>query len=178
MARVHIVEPKITDIGLWYGWFNDQDVTDAMNKGIFINTVEAQEVHFKRVMSSREDIQFMVDVETDDGRHRIVGTIGIHKIDWVHRRGDVSVVVGDKDFRGKGVATEAIRLIVRHGFIKMNLRKLTAGMWASNTGSIRAFEKNGFALEGTLRENFHHRGIYVAEFRYGLLRPDWEKAQT
>jgi diamine N-acetyltransferase len=50
-------------------------------------------------------------------------------------------------------------------------------MWGSNMGSRACFEKNGFKLEGTLRESFFYRGTYVDEYILGLLRREWEEAQ-
>jgi RimJ/RimL family protein N-acetyltransferase len=67
--------------------------------------------------------------------------------------------------------------MVAHAFEKLNLHKVTAGMWASNVGSRRAFEKNGFRLEGTLRESFWAGDRFVDEWRLGLLRSEWEAAR-
>ncbi len=159
------------DIPLWHAWFNSAEVTEHINKGAFPNSAEAQEEMLRALSKSRNDVQLGIAVkETGD----LVGIIGIHKIDWVHRRGDISIVIGDSRYWGKGIATEAISLMVAHGFEKLNLHKITAGMWASNEGSRRGFEKNGFVLEGTLRESYFRKSGYVDELRFGLLRRDWE----
>jgi RimJ/RimL family protein N-acetyltransferase len=159
------------DLSAWYAWFNDGEVTGAMNKGIFPNTFEAQRDYLRHLMESNTDLQLAI---TPKDESRLVGVIGIHKIDWLHRRGDISIVVGDRQSWGKGYGTEAIELMVRHGFERMNFYKITAGMWSSNEGSRRSFEKAGFVLEGTLRENYFRGGGYQDEYRYGLLRRDWE----
>ncbi|MBW2004220.1 MAG: GNAT family N-acetyltransferase [Deltaproteobacteria bacterium] len=160
------------DVPIWYNWFNDPEVTGYMNKGIFPNTDEIQEAFYRSITASKNDIQLGVVIK--DGE-KLIGVVGIHNIDWIHRKGEVSVVIGDQKSWGQGFATEAISLIIRHAFTKMNLRRLVAGTWASNIASRRCFEKNGFILEGTLRESFFYKGTYVDEYRLGLLRSEWER---
>lgn len=159
------------DLSVWHAWFNDAEVTDAMNKGIFPNTRQAQEDYLRELAKSKTDLQLAIT--TKEGGE-LVGVIGIHKIDWLHRRGDISIIIGEKKAWGKNYGTEAIDLMVKHGFERMNLHKITAGMWSSNEGSRRSFEKVGFVLEGTLRENYFRGDSYHNEYRYGLLRSEWE----
>ena len=162
------------DIPIWHSWFNSQELTEHMNKGAFPNTEEAQEEFFQRLSKSKTDVQLAIALKTDDS---LVGIVGIHSINWLHHRGDVSIFVADTKHWGKGIATEAISLIVRHAFTKLNLRRLTSGMSSLNTGSRKSFEKNGFIIEGTLREHFFYKGSYVDELMMGLLREDWERSQ-
>lgn len=173
-ARVHLRALTADDAPVCADWFNDEALTGHMNKGAFPNTLAQQVEHLEKMQRSRGDVQLGI-VLADTGR--LVGTIGIHKIDWHHRHGDISIVIGDTSLQGRGVATEAIGLMTAHAFEKLNLHKVTAGMWATNTGSRRAFEKNGFMLEGQLRESFWQGDRFVDEIRLGLLRADWQKAR-
>ncbi len=162
---------SIADIPVWHAWFNSAEVTEDVNQGAFPNTEAAQQEHLHSLSKSRTDVQLGIALkETGE----LVGIIGIHKIDWIHRHGDISIIIGDTRSWGKGIATEAIALMVEHGFEKLNLHKLTAGMWATNEGSRRSFERNGFVLEGTLRESYVYKSRYVDEWRFGLLRSEWE----
>jgi RimJ/RimL family protein N-acetyltransferase len=163
-----------SDIPTWYDWFNSQELTEHMNKGAFPNTEEAQEEFYNQLVKSKNDVQLAIILKKDDS---LVGIVGIHKIDWIHRHGDVSIFVGDTKLRGKGIGTEAISLIVRHAFNKLNLHKLTAGMSSLNVGARKSFEKNGFIIEGNLRENFFYKGSYVDQIAMGLLREEWERSQ-
>lgn len=159
------------DIPAWYKWFNDPEVTEYMNKGICPNTKILQEEYFRNLAKSKNDIQLGIVLKE---KGSLIGIIGIHKVDWVHRNGDISIVIGDKRQWGKGVAKEAISLTVRHAFTKMNLRRLVAGMTALNLGSRRCFEDNGFVLEGTRRKHFFYKGKYVDVYMLGLLEEEWK----
>jgi len=162
------------DISSWYAWFNSGKVTENINKGVFPNSRESQADYLRALSKSQTDLQLAITLKEGS---ELIGVIGIHKIDWLHRRGDISIVIGNEKAWGRGLATEAIEMMVRHGFEKLNLHKITAGMWATNEGSRRSFEKNGFVLEGTLKENYFFKTSYVDEYRLGIIRKDWESSR-
>ena len=103
-----------------------------------------------------------------------IGNIKVDKIDMNHKTAEVGIVVGEKAFWGKGIATESIRLINHFLFSNLELDKITAGCYADNIGSCRAFQKNGYEVEGVLREQCClPDGSRTDVFRLGLLRRDW-----
>jgi len=169
--KINLRAFKKTDIPIWFKWFNDPEVTEHMNKGLFPNTEMLQEEFFQHISKSRNDIQLAIVLKESE---KLVGTVGIHKIDWINRHGEVSILIGEKEEWGKNIATEAISLIVEHAFNKLNLHKLTAGVWSTNVASKRCFEKNGFVVEGVLKEQFFYKGRYVDEIRLGILRNVWK----
>ena len=159
------------DLPVWYTWFNDPDITEYMNKGIFPNSIEEQENFYKTLAQSQTDIQFAIVTKANN---TLVGAVGIHQIAWIHRYADISIVIGDKSAWGKGLATEAIGLVVNHAFLKTNLRRLTAGTLVKNTATIKCFEKNGFIREGTQRKHLFSNGEYEDIVLFGLLRNEWK----
>jgi ribosomal-protein-alanine N-acetyltransferase len=83
-------------------------------------------------------------------------------------RGDVGLWIG-RDFHGRGIGTEAVRLAARYAFETLRLDKLEATVFVGNVASRRVFEKNGFLLEGTIRRAVKKRGRLVDEWLFGLL---------
>ena len=71
---------------------------------------------------------------------------------------------------GKGLATEAIGLTVDFAFKKLNLRKIISAVYANNPGSIKAFKKNGFSIEGRTKKRYFYRGDYVDSILLGITR--------
>ena len=86
------------------------------------------------------------------GRH--IGNIKIGPIDPHHGTGEVGIMIGDRAAWGQGLGSEAIRCICAIARHELGLRKLTAGCYASNVGSARAFEKAGFHPEGRRPQHF------------------------
>ena len=160
-----------SDVSIWSEWFNSPVVTENMNKGVFPNTETRQLDFLNQLSASRYDIQFGIVVRKGD---KLIGTIGIHDIDWIHRNGSISLLVGNRDYWGKHFGSEAVELIVSHAFLKVNLHRLNAGMWSSNLAARSCFEENGFIFEGTRPELYYHRTGYVDGWIFGLLKRDWE----
>lgn len=81
--------------------------------------------------------------------------IGNIKLSWEphHGVGDISLMIGEIASWGRGYATHAISLVCEIGFACVGLRKIVAGAYASNVGSVRAFERNGFQMEATLADH-------------------------
>ena len=62
-------------------------------------------------------------------------------------------------------------------FLELDLQKLNAGIYAENIGSRRAFEKCGFVLEGTLKQDVVSSGERMDVWRFGLLRGQWSSSK-
>ncbi len=75
-----------------------------------------------------------------------------------------------KDHCGKGIATEATRLIVKEAFETLDIVKLTSEVFAPNKASARVLEKNGFVLEGVLRKAACKNGELFDLLRFGKLK--------
>jgi RimJ/RimL family protein N-acetyltransferase len=148
-------------------WMNDPDVTQFLETGYFPSNVGDLEAYIESV-NQDDDTVFLAIVHRDDEDH--IGNIKLGPIDWIHRRADIGLVIGEKEYWGQGIATESIRLVVGYAFNRLNLHKLTAGCYANNVGSKKAFEKVGFSKEGIRTDHAHHDGSYVDLVELGLLR--------
>ncbi len=148
-------------------WINDQQTTLFMGSGRFpLNTADLRD--YINSYSNSKDGMILGIFLKRSSRH--IGNITLHQIDWRNMNAEIGVLIGEKKCRGKGYATEAIRLVIDHAFNKLNLRKLYTGMVKDNEASKRAFEKVGFKVEGILREHFYLNGRYHDCYRMGLLK--------
>jgi RimJ/RimL family protein N-acetyltransferase len=104
---------------------------------------------FESVLRRQDCIYFAIE---DAGSSRHVGNVWLWDIDERHRKAEIRIVLGEASARGRGCGREAIDLLCRYGFERLNLHRIYAYVLALNPAGRRAFEKAGFALEGTLRE--------------------------
>lgn len=86
------------------------------------------------------------------GRH--VGNIKLGPIDRHHGLGEIGLMVGDRDAWGMGIGSDAINCIARIAAADLGIRKLTAGCYASNIGSAKAFLRAGFHIEARRPAHF------------------------
>ena len=171
--RLYLRLLEESDIGEDYlGWLNDVEVTRYLETGRFPSTLETMRKYLNHFRNSTTDMIFaIVDRETD---HH-VGNVTLNRISWIHRTADTGLMIGRKDFWGKGYAFEAWSLLIEYAFQRLGLRKIIAGAVADNKASIVALEKLGFRVEGTFRREYLIDGEYRDSVRLGLLREEFYK---
>lgn len=89
-------------------------------------------------------------LETD----KLIGTVKIGPINFTHKTSDLATLIGDRNYLGKGLSSEAVRLGVELAFEKFDLRKLYSGMYESNIASIKSYRRAGWIIEGRLKGQF------------------------
>jgi RimJ/RimL family protein N-acetyltransferase len=76
------------------------------------------------------------------------------------------------DGRGRGVGTQAQRLLVRYLFAHTPVVRLEADTETENIAEQRALEKSGFTREGVLRSAVFRDGQWRDVVRYSVLRDE------
>ncbi len=169
-GRIYLRGVRPSDVNeAYYRWMNDPEVTGYLESRFCPNSMEGLRDYVTSKLGDRDNI-FLAIVVKEGDRH--IGNIKLGPINWVHRFADIGLMIGEKDCWGKGYATEAIRLVVDYAFRELNLHKLTAGCYDLNEGSVKAFKKVGFEVEGVRKKYFYYRGSYVNGVLLGLLNND------
>lgn len=81
----------------------------------------------------------------------------------------------DKSFVGRGIATEAVKLVLEFAFQTINIHRIEAYVSPKNEGSVRVLEKSGLVREGLLRELLFINGEWVDHYMYAILQNDFKK---
>lgn len=155
--------------GAWADWLNNPDVTRYMLQGAFPTTAEANRAFYDSITTSTTDLVLAI-IWRDTREH--VGNIGLHRIDPIHRTAELGILIGERRARGRGIGTEAVRLICRHGFNRLNLARIWLGVMADHHGAINCYKRAGFRLEGILRQDIARDGKRVDKLIMGLLPPE------
>ena len=93
----------------------------------------------------------------------IDGKPGVKEVGYILRR---------DQWRG-GIAREAVRRVIDHGFDDLDVRRIFADTDPENAGSIALLERLGFQYEGRLRGEWKtHLGVRDSLI-FGLLRDEW-----
>jgi RimJ/RimL family protein N-acetyltransferase len=130
-------------------WSNDPEIARLMDRARPVSEPE-HDAWFESVLSRRDCVYFAIE-DADTLRH--VGNVWLWGIDERHRKAEMRVMLGEGDARGRGLGHQAINLLCRYGFERLNLHRIYAYVLAINPQGRGAFEKAGFVLEGTLRED-------------------------
>jgi len=171
--QIYLREVRTSDVGeQYYRWLNDPEVTRYLETRYIPRSLQNIREFVERMDGNQDEIFLAICLKEDD-RH--IGNIKLGPINWIHRFGDVSLLIGEKGCWGKGVGTEAIRVLTAFAFDVLNLNKLRAGCYGDNTASARAFMKAGFVQEGVLKGQWQTEGRLQDELLFGLCREDWNQ---
>jgi [ribosomal protein S5]-alanine N-acetyltransferase len=140
----------------YVSWLNDPETTKDTEQSGMNHDRCSVAAYVETNLAAPQSALWKISVE---GRH--VGNIRLSGFGLPHHRGQIALIIGHSTHRGRGIGTEAVRLLSGHCFSVMGLHKLTAGIYSTNIGSRRAFEKASFHLEATLKSHACRDGRFI-----------------
>jgi len=160
---LHVVEEP--DLEFLHGVVNDPRVWPTLQLSQ-PQTMADEQGFYEHVVNADDETHLLICHERAP-----VGIIGLNDIDPTWGVAELGYYI-EPDSHGHGYATEAVGLLSDYAFDQQRLEKLEADALASNEGSHRVLEKNGFVEEGRFRKQAFIDGQRVDVVRYGLLPED------
>ena len=173
VVSLRAVEPQ--DCGERYlAWMTDEETNRYMETRWTRQTPESILGFVESIRASDHSWLFAI---VHEGAH--VGNIKIGPVDSRYRNADNSYFVGEKSVRGRGVASEAIRLVVDFGFGTLGLHRIQAGAFRENVASQKALERCGFRLEGVFRQKYYlsKESEWTDCLEYAMLYDEWKESR-
>ena len=102
-----------------------------------------------------------------DGRP--CGLTAIAELDTADSTAMVWYLLGDQTLSGRGIISEALRLMILNSFSEFRLEGLYAWAMANNSASIRVLQKVGFREVGRMRRAAHSRHGQVDRIYFDLV---------
>jgi RimJ/RimL family protein N-acetyltransferase len=149
-------------------WMNDEEIRRYFS--IYPTSDTRGKERLELLYKDGKHIIFGVALNEDN---RLIGLVGLKDINYINQSAEFYVIIGDRTAWGRGYGTEATTLMVRYGFMELNLNRIQTQDMEDNIGGWRADEKAGFTYEGTLREVILRFGKYNDVRVYSLLRSEY-----
>lgn len=118
--------------------------------------------HIEHRIAEQSYFPFMI---IDENTNEFAGLIDVKNIDWAIPKAELGAFI-DSDYEGKGIVTEATKLVVEHIVETYKFKKLLCRAASVNKGSISVILKNGFELEGTIRRDYKTTKGEVVDLNY------------
>jgi len=135
---------RLNDVSVSYvEWLNDYEVTKYTEQKDFRHTLESTKTFVSQKYDSEGDLLFGIFF---DGVH--IGNIKLGPIRFEHMTAEVSYLIGEKKFWGKGIASKCVGDVVHFAVNELSLKKINAGYYENNIGSAKVLQKCGFVVEG------------------------------
>ena len=151
-------------------WLNNPAVTRYLLHMRPWSLVE-EKAWLDRVMKNEDRSMVTFVVETTDGEY--VGSTGLAHIDPRNRSAEAGIVIGRPEEWGRGLGTDAMKALLRHGFEELNLHRVALRVYTFNERAIRSYQKLGFTEEGRLRQAMFRHGAWHDVIIMSILQPEF-----
>lgn len=145
-------------------WYSNKEVVLFSDNQYKTFSFEGQRLYVENCLKNKDLNLYGI---FDSSFH--IGNILISGLTSIHRKAELTYVVGNTKYWGRGVASFAISKMIEIGKSEYDLNKLCASITSNNIGSRRALEKNGFILEGTRGKHLIYNGEFFDQLDYGLI---------
>jgi RimJ/RimL family protein N-acetyltransferase len=155
---------QVKDAEQWAEWFNDLEVTLPLGDEAYTPfSLERSQEMVQNMIKQQQHVFSIVDNATDD----LIGRCLLFGLDWVNRHAMLGIVIGEKEYWGKGYGQDAIVLLLEYAFHLLNLNSVMLGVMAFNERAIQCYCKVGFKEIGRRRQ-----GRIIGEHKHDVILMD------
>jgi RimJ/RimL family protein N-acetyltransferase len=168
--RLALRAPREGDIDALHALFSDPSVMRYWSRPPLRDRSEADAMYrrFDQGFTAREALTWAT-VAPDDV---LIGTCTLFRFEPRHRRAEIGYALRS-DLWGRGLAREALTLMLDWAFPALRLHRIEADVDPRNDGSRQLLLRLGFRSEGLLRERYFVGDEVSDTELFGLLASDW-----
>jgi len=173
--RLVLREMTLEDVGFYYHHFNNDKVIEG---SCFPGpkTLEAAKEELERYcinpFKENRGIRWGIIIKADN---ELVGTCGYYDWNKTVRRAEIGYDLNPTYWR-RGIMTEALHVVLKHGFEEMELNMIQAIIDSMNIVSMKLVHRLGFKKEGVLRQRSFFNGEFRDDVCFSLLKKEWIKS--
>jgi diamine N-acetyltransferase len=135
-------------ISAYQRWRNDftvQRTFGDMPKGV---TLEERTAWYEEAAVATDAYWFTI---YDRSSMTPIGLCDLFEVDWRNQAGRFGMLIGESEYRGKGLGTETARLMLDYAFTAVGLFSVWLDVDEFNVAGRRAYERAGFRECGRWR---------------------------
>lgn len=156
------------DISFFTKWINDPEIRNCVSNR-FPVTRQDEEKWFDN-LAKRGDSAAFFSIFVNE---KLIGSIEIRNIQWIHGTATTGTLIGEKEYRGKGYGSKAKMLLLYYAFNTLGLRKISSEVIAFNERSRRYAVRCGYKEEGRLKDQDFNDGKYHDRILMSIFKEDW-----
>ena len=167
--RIYLSPRTSEDAEIFTQWLNDFETSDYVGMSGKLITFEGEREYLEKNSSPKASFVIVTLEE-----NKMIGTVGLEDINDIDRSATLGIFIGDKDYRNKGIGTEAIKLILEYGFKYMNLHNIKLDLMEFNERALKCYQKCGFKECGRRRKCRFVDGKYYDRISMDILDEEFE----
>lgn len=168
--RIYLRAFEPDDYKTTIAWRNDDEI-NTMIVGMKRFVSEAYEAQWTNdSIFHSKDVKLAICLK-ENGKH--IGNVYMAKIDEINQCCAIGILLGNKEYWGKGYGCEALRMAVEYMFDERNMQRIEADVLQSNVASQRMHKKVGFREEGLKRRAIYKNGRFQNLYIFSLLKEEY-----
>lgn len=152
-------------------WHNDPETANFLLGWSFPISRYEQIEWYKKSVKDPQTRRFAID----DEKGNFIGIIGLWNINWKDREASVGILLGEKNCRGKGYGTDAMKTLMDYAFNELQMHRLSGEILAYNEASKKFTGNLGWQQEGIARKKVFRSGKYHDVVMVAVLEEDYFK---
>ena len=163
-ALFHLASGKVilrgfvnSDIPHLIKWYNDPEILNLTAETEPLSQEKAR-AFLRTIKTDKNRIWFMI---LDNATKTPIGECGLLRIFRQWKTADLTMVIGEKRYWGKGHSHDAMRLLLDFAFTNLKLHRLSVGVLETNGRAIRFYKWFGFREEGRQLDGYLSDGKYA-----------------
>jgi diamine N-acetyltransferase len=172
--RVRLRAMEKNDLPFYVRWFNDPEVISHLKIFQPLSLGQEEQWYANVLTKSVEEQPLCIEV-LKKSNWIFIGNLCFLAINQHDRSAELGIAIGEKQYWGQGYGTEALNLLVDHGFNTLNLNRIYLQVYETNPRAVRSYEKASFSTEGRLRQARYLNGRYVDVILMSILKDEWIK---
>ncbi|EOR27639.1 acetyltransferase, ribosomal protein N-acetylase [Clostridium sartagoforme AAU1] len=152
-------------------YINDEEVKKLMDSAIPFPMTKWQEEEWVRSRKANTDFTYDFAIE-DLKTGKYIGGCSINECDVKNRTCVVGIMIGDKEYWGKGYGSDALKVLIKFIFEEVNMNKIKLNVFSFNNRAIACYKKVGFKEEGILKKEIYRNGRYYDEIIMAMFKDD------
>ncbi len=151
----------------YINWLNDYEVVKYTEQRHLKHSYDSVCQFVEQKLFSKENYLFGIYYNK---KH--IGNVKLGPISFSNKKSEISYIIGEKKYWGKGLATQTINFLSQIAKDKLNIVKLLAGTYDCNLASINVLKKNGFKLEGRITKSVYFEKKQIDNLVFGKVLID------
>ncbi len=165
--NIRFKQVSIADAPAMYSYLSDIDVSRYIGWSLMQSVYETCQ-HIEKLQKREAEETHLYASVVDKLTNMVIGNVMLFNFDCEANHAEIGYVL-HKGTWGQGIGTQCVKLINDFARNILQLHKLYAHVVDVNIGSARILEKNGYNLEGRLKDHYFIDDRYYDSLMYGKI---------
>jgi RimJ/RimL family protein N-acetyltransferase len=166
------------DLDALWRWYNDPAVMYFWTEPYKVMSRAELEARYDGLSGPGGHSHWLlITAREENGPGEPIGRIGYVELDRRHRHAEIALMIGERDYWGRGYGTDAVTAYLGYLFHEFNLHKVYLRVEEYNARAQRAYEKCGFRRDGVFREHTFLGGRYYDSIIMSITEEEYRERQ-